>query len=90
MPNERPKAVSASTELRSAPPVSAPMRQDVAMSAAVLPVMAAKYSSEDRSVRKQERTSSTCPWQSCPSVVARSPAISGPRSAAMAADRDSR
>ena len=42
MPKHRPKVVSASTSVRASPPVSAPMRHDVDMRAAVLPAMAVK------------------------------------------------
>ena len=40
MPKQRPNSVSASTSSPLRPPVSAPMRHEVAMSAAVLPAMA--------------------------------------------------
>ena len=66
------------------------MRHEVAMRAAVLPAMAEKYSSSVRATWKAERTSATCPWHSRPRVVASRPAISVPRSAAMAAERASR
>ena len=42
MPKQRPNSVHASTSAAGSPPVSAPMRHDVAVSAAVLPLMAAK------------------------------------------------
>ena len=40
MPKYRPNAVKASTSSRGSPPVRAPIRHEVAMSAAVLPAMA--------------------------------------------------
>ena len=40
MPKQRPYSVQASTSGSGSPPVSAPMRHDVAINAAVLPLIA--------------------------------------------------